>query len=91
MLFVHRNRFSKMREFKLINRPFEFYGAGRYLSGKILNKYKNTIYRQDTEETCLVRQVINRVIKANNFEGFLPFFEVTVVHNDTAIMFMNLD
>jgi cellobiose-specific phosphotransferase system component IIA len=74
--------------------------VGKAVSAKITKDYKNYIYKQDTEEVRLIKRVLSKLIEANQLqrqfinkngnELEIPI-DVTLVHNDTIIMFMNLD
>lgn len=95
MLCVRRNDFSRNREAKFINKPVEAI-IGSLISKRIIKHNQNHIYKQDTEEVKLVKRAMARLIEANNLKDYIiptksGEVEVTLVHNDTVIMFMNLD
>ena len=85
MFFVRRNKFTKQREFKFVNRYLESHLLGNIVSRRITSKYKSTIYKQETEEVQLVNRVISNLLAKNNLSKFLPSFKVVVIHNDTYI------
>ena len=96
--FVRRNDFSQNREYKIINRPFESGIIGSLLTKRITQQVKNYIYKQDTEEVLIVKKALKRLIEANNLQKSFAWTEgqdlpvaVTLVHNDTIMMFLNLD
>lgn len=102
MLLVRRNQFSRNREYKFVNRPFESL-LGSLVSRKVIADNKNNIYKQDTEEVKLVNRALNKLIEANelqhhfrklgsgNDENEATYVRVTLVHNDTVIMYLNMD
>jgi hypothetical protein len=54
MLLVRRNTFSRKREFKIVNRQVEKV-IGKVISSNVLERNKNYIYKQDTEEVKLIK------------------------------------
>lgn len=92
MFFIRKNDFSSNREFKFINKPAEMV-VGRIISKKLMSDQKNYIYKLDTEEVQLVKRVLIKLINENNLQKqfFNGEVDVTLVHNDTIMMFLNLD
>jgi Zn-dependent protease with chaperone function len=97
MFFIRRNQFSQNREVKFFARPVERM-VGRAISSRLLQSNKSHIYKQDTEEVRLVKSALAKLIKANNLQDRFgltnegePKFDVTLIHSDTFVMFINLD
>ena len=92
MVAVRKNKFSGRKEFKFINRPFELYCLGPFISRRIKASYKNVIYKQESEECKQVRKNIDRLIEENNLRPLMPFLDVKLIHDqNTVALYLNLD
>ena len=92
MFCVRRNEFSKNREFKVGGRLIEQIVVGPLVTRYLLKTKKN-IYRQDTEEVDMIKEVISKVVAANNLADYinLEHLVIKMVHDDTLALFMNVD
>ena len=70
-------------------RPVERGVVGRLISTQILDKYKNYVYKQDTQEVALIKHALTKLIDANDIQMECP--EVKLLHTDNMLMFLNLD
>ncbi|TNV83821.1 hypothetical protein FGO68_gene14586 [Halteria grandinella] len=87
MTMVRRNEFSRNREFKFVNKMAEGWLGGR-VSKKVMEEQRRYVYKQDTREVE-ANNLQRHFIPLSSEEGHL--FNVTLVHNDTYLMFFNLD
>ena len=91
---MRKNKFSERKEYKIINKPFESLILGPLLTSRAKKRYQHVIYKQDTEETLLVKTCLAKLVEANSLERqiMMPDLSVKVLHDDaTVALFMNLD
>ena len=91
---MRKNKFSERKEYKIINKPFESLILGPLLTSRAKKRYQHVIYKQDTEETLLVKSCLAKLVEANSLERqiMMPSLSVKVLHDDaTVALFMNLD
>ena len=55
---------------KMINKPFEMFVLGPLVSNRIKKKYQSLTYKQETEETQLVKSCLDKLITANHLEKY---------------------
>lgn len=93
-LFVRKNKFSERKELKMLCRPFEMFIMGPLISNRIRKNYAAVIYKQETEETHLVKKSLSKLIEANYLGKVVlgPDIQVKVLHEDSTVgLWMNLD
>lgn len=92
-LFIRKNKFSERKEFKVINKPFETHVLGPLTTKRIANEFKTIVYKQDTEETKLIRSSLQKIVKGNFLSKLVPGdVKVKVLHNEGTVgLFMSLD
>ena len=50
------------------------------------------IYKQETEESQLIKKGLDKLVEANFLSALLPFVKTKLIHNETTVgMFMSLD
>jgi len=93
LAFERKNHFSGKKEFKLFSRTFEANFVGKYFTRRILHsRYKNLVYKQDTEEVKLVDTCARKLLEANQLQKFLPSLQIKVLHLDNTVgMFLSPD
>lgn len=90
--FVRKNKFSKQKQYKLFNRAFESYVVGGLISSIVAKAKRHLIYKQSTEEVQSVNRVLERLVKANGLDRYLPNLNVVVIHDPcTVLLFMNFN
>lgn len=93
MLFQRQNEFSKEKEIKLGSGYFENHVVGPLLTRRLMKHFDGKVYKQDTEEVKMVRDVLAKVVEANALEKNVNMekLQIKIVHSDILGLFFNLD
>ena len=85
VIFVRKNKFSDRYELKVFNRPFEMSVLGPLLTSRIKKANASIVYKQETQETLLVKQCLARLLDANFLRSLVPDPVVKVLHNEHTV------
>jgi len=89
--FIRRNKYTKKREFKFLNYPFEAFLMGPLISRKILEKYKGLVFKESTEESKRVEKIYRELVEGNRLSEQFSLKKVKVLHTDIMVLFISLD
>ena len=62
-----------------------------YISKRVISGFDGKIYKQDTSEVQLIQSILDKIIEKNNLGEFLPSIDIKLIHNETLILYMNMD
>jgi hypothetical protein len=91
MFCFTKNPISKKYEWKLGSKALEKHIIAPIISTKIQKTFDGKIFKQDTPEVKLVKDIINKVVIANNLDEYIDTEQlmIKVVYNHNLIMFFN--